>query len=117
MVALELKGLVGARIDSSTVCQHICEWVDLSKDGSISHDLFLDVIDFLSEAEVHHFVEVVAGAAFVLRQVLVWAFVRCTGSWEARFGEEALALAPGEHFVDRAAVAAAILIAVDQLLA
>ena len=86
VVALELKGFVGARVNSSTVCQHVCEWVDLSEDGSISHDLFLDVIDLLSEAEVDHFVEVVAGAALVFCQVLVWAFVRCTGSWEARLG-------------------------------
>ena len=117
MVALELKGLVGSRVDSSTVCQHVCEWVDLSKDGSISQDLFLDVIDFLSEAEVDHFVEVVAGAALILGKVLVWAFVGCTGSWEAGLGEEALALAPGEHFVDSAAFAVAILVTVDHLLA
>ena len=117
MVTLEFESFVCAGVDSSVIGQHVRKWVDLSKDRSVCHDLLLNVVDFLREAEVHDLIEVVSRTALIVGEMLVGALLCRTSLQETCLWQEALSLTPCQHLVNRAALAAAILVAVHKLLA
>jgi hypothetical protein len=73
MAALEAESVTCARVDTICVSEHICVWVELTKDWPICQNFLLDVLCFRSDAEVDNSVEIIGLTALVLFEMIIWA--------------------------------------------
>ena len=73
MIAWETESVLSARVNTLAVGEHVGEGVHLSEHGAIRHNLLLNAIDLLSDAEVNDFVDVLGLSALVLFEVLLGA--------------------------------------------
>ena len=116
MISRELEGLLGARVDTLAVSKHIGIWVQLAKNGTMSHNFLLDTFGLLSDAEVNNLVESVRLSALVLSKVLIRAFSLFASVRVAGVGKETSTFAPGKNFIDSTALALTVFVAIDKLL-
>ena len=116
MVALEAESVRCALIDTILVGQQVSEWIKHAEDGAAHHNLLLDTLGLLCEAHIHDPVIVILLSALALVQVILGALTLLARARIARLRHKAFSFSPGQHFVNRAARAASVNVAVNDLL-
>ena len=99
MVTLKLESILGPLVYTFLVSQKVCVWCQLTQNRPIGHDLSLDSIHFLSQAEVYDSIEVVGLSACVLSEMLVWTLTLRSSVWIALLRNKTLLFAPSNSSV------------------
>jgi hypothetical protein len=100
VIAVVLKSFTRALVVTRWINQKVCEWRYLANNGPISHNLFLNPIDFARKTVINYFEYVQVLSAFVLSQTFNLTY--CIRIWWfdiTRFWYESSSLAPGKHSV------------------